>query len=243
MSKTRSIMMLGSLGLLVMVVAGWFLLLSPRLGTASDLNAQRDAVVMQNQTTEGKIAELEQLKANIAVAKAEADELTNRFPPTAEQSELFALVRRAAATAGMPEDAVSDLTAGIPSLGAADGSVTLPEAGDPNAAPAATDPNAAPAPGAAPAAGTGGSQLATMSLDMTVTGTQVQIMRFLDALENMDRAYLIANISLGAGEGAGNSAVSATISGNMYLLPELVIPTDEPAAADPASGAEQAPAA
>jgi Tfp pilus assembly protein PilO len=224
LTKSRTIVLLGSLGIVLLLIVSWFLLLSPRMATASDLNTQRESVEAQNVAAESKIAELEQMKANIGEVKAEADLLTKRFPPTAEEAELFALVKKAAAQAGIPERNISDLTIAVPAIGAGDGSVTLPETAPPAEGETAADPNAAPAE-AAPVAAAPTSQLASMPLDVTVTGTKVQVTNFLAALENMDRAYLVSSVSLG-GEGEGEGS-SATINGSMYLLPELVDPTAE----------------
>lgn len=247
MSKSRSIVILGSLVLVIIVVGSWFLLLSPRMAKTSDLNTQRESVAQANAATETVIAGLRDQKENIGAAATEASALSSRFTATAEESALFALVKEAAAKAGIPETNVSDLTVGVPALGAADGSVTLPVAepapapadgSDPNAAPAPVeggDPAAAPVDGAAPApAPAPTAQLGNMTLNMTVAGTKDQIVRFLEALENMKRAYLVESISLGEAEGGGGTA---TISGTMYLLPELVDPTKEQ---DPAAEEGQA---
>lgn len=223
MSSKRTIVIFGSLLLVVVAVAGWFVLLSPRLATAGDLNDQRDGVETANAVTRTQIEELKQMEAEIGQAKADADLLTRRFPPTAEQSVLFNLVQQAAATAGLPASRISTLTISVPSLGSSDGSVTLP--GATSGAPAVdtgtvpTDPALAAAPPAA-----AGGQLASMTVDVTVSGTKSRLVAFVRALENMDRAFLVTSINLGGSE-AGSA--SLTLSGQMFLLPELVDPTAE----------------
>lgn len=223
MSKSRSIVLLGSLGLAVLLLLSWFLLLSPRLSKASALNTQRDTLIQQNTLAQHTIDELEQKKTNIAAAQADAALLSKKFPATAAESDLFRLVKAAAAEAGIPEKNISDLTAGVPALGAANGSVTLPQTPAPAAAGTkSTDPNAAPAAPTTPAAAPVG-QLGTMTMDVTVAGTQPQIVQFLSALENMDRAYLVQSVAIGKTDGGNGS--SATITGQMFLLPALVDPT------------------
>lgn len=223
MDKARTITIFGSLALVVILLLSWFLLLSPRMATANDLNLQREATAVQNVGTAARIAELEQMKANIGDTKADAEALAARFPATAAQSDLFILIREAAAKAGIPESNITDLTPGVPTLGSSDGSVTL--AAPP--APAA-DPNAAPVAGAAAAAPAPTSQLGTMTLDVTVNGTSAQIIAFLKALENMDRSYLINSVNVGDSGAVGGAVnASATINGKMFTLPALVDPTDE----------------
>lgn len=64
-----------------------------------------------------------------------------------------------------------------------------------------------------------------MSVDVTVAGPQDRLAAFVQALENMDRAFLVKSINIaGTGEGGGSSL---TLSGTMFLLPELVDPTAE----------------
>lgn len=221
MSGKRTIVVFGSAILAIVAVAGWFLLLSPRLATAGELNDQRDAVVTANEVTRTKIGELQEMKDKIGQAKADADLLTRRFPPTAEQSVLFDLVQQAAASAGIPASKISTLTISVPTLGSTDGSVTLPGASaDPNATAAAT-----PATAGAPAAAAPGGGLASMSVDVTVAGAPDRLAGFVKALESMDRAFLVTGINIaGTGEGGGSSL---TLSGTMFLLPELVDPTAE----------------
>lgn len=236
MSSKRTIVLLGSLLLVVIAVAGWFVLLSPRLATAGELNDQRDSVETANAVTRTQIEELKQMEAEIGQAKADADLLTRRFPPTAEQSVLFNLVQQAAASAGLPASRISTLTISVPSLGSTDGSVTLPGASAADPASTGTAPTDPAAAGTAPTdpsvaattvpvAGAGG-QLASMTVDVTVSGTKPRLIAFVRALENMDRAFLVTSINLGGADGAS----SLTLSGRMFLLPELVDPTVETAA-------------
>jgi Tfp pilus assembly protein PilO len=233
MSGKRAIVIFGSLILVVVAVAGWFLLLSPRLATAGELNDQRDSVETANAVTRTQIAELNEMKEQIGQAKADADLLTRRFPPTAEQSVLFNLVQQAAASAGIPASKISTLTISVPTLGTTDGSVTLPGA---TAAPApAADASATGTvpsdPAAAPPAAPGGG-LASMTVDVTVSASEERLAAFVQALENMDRAFLVTGINIaGTGETGGSSL---TLSGTMFLLPELVDPTAE-VVADPAT--------
>lgn len=220
MSGKRSIVVFGSLILVIVAVAGWFLLLSPRLAIAGDLNDQRDGVETANAVTRTQISELREMKDQIGQAKADADLLTRRFPPTAEQSVLFNLVQQAAASAGLPASKISTLTISVPTLGTSDGSVTLPETA---AAPAdsgtvPSDPSATAAPAAAPMSG----QLASMTVDVTVSGSKDRLAAFVRALENTDRAFLVTAINVAE---SGDAGSSLTLSGTMFLLPELVDPT------------------
>lgn len=221
MSSKRNIVLIGSLALVIIAVAGWFLLLSPRMATAGEIHSQRESVEMSNGVTQAQITELQKMKDDIGTAKADADLLTRRFPPTAAQSMLFEHIRRAAFAAGLPERKISTLTITAPTIGASDGSVSL---GAPAAAPVVDPATGIAAPAVAPIAGAGG-QLATMNVDLSVSGPQSRLAALLNALEDMDRAFLVTSVNLGNSAG-GESTL--TLTGKMFLLPELVDPTAPP---------------
>ena len=217
MPKTRAIVLVGSLVLVLVAVLGWFVLLSPRLGTVGEIDAERVVVESANEVAQAQIVELVKMKDNIASAKVDADELTRRFPPTAEQAELFTLVKAAATDAGIKERNITTLTISVPTIGAVNGSVTLPSETAPTDATTAGAP-----PDPTQAAPVTQGQLGSMTVDATVAGNQQELVAFLHALENMGRAFLVTSISMGSGDMQNNSL---TISGQMFLLPELVDPT------------------
>ena len=236
MNKSRSTVVFGSLILVVLIAAGWFLLLSPRMGKPGEIRAEQDQVAAVNATTEASIKDLQEKQKQLPQAREYASRLAERFPSTAAQAEMFEMVRDAARAAGIPEQNITDLTPSVPAIGGAlDGSVTLPEtAADPAAEPAA-DPNAAPAanPSAAPAAGStpppaaaGGGQLAVMTVDITVSGSKTQLVKFVTAVENMERSYLVDSVMLGSlAEGPGGGGkYTVTVTGKMFSLKAPVDP-------------------
>lgn len=228
MSTKRNIILFGTLALVVLAVAGWFLLLAPRMATAGDIDAQRDSVATTNEVTQAQIVELTTMKEDIGTAKADADLLTRRFPPTAAQAMLFEHIRRAAFKAGLPERKISTLTITVPTIGASDGSVSLAPATTTTVDPNATVPTTG-APVAAPA-----GQLATMNVDLSVSGPQDRLTALLSALEGMDRAFLVTSVNLGTTEGES----TLTLTGKMFLLPELVDPTVVPPTPEVTPGTE-----
>ena len=211
--KTTLIKLLGTLGLVVLLVASWFFLLSPQMDKVSDIKAQTEQTQMENTAKQAEISDLEQKEQQLPAAIAAATRLTDKFPPTAEQAALFSEIKRIAADAGIPEDNVTALTPAVPQKGSSDGSVGVAE--DPNAGSGAGDA-AAGQPG----------EIASMMVDITVTGAERQLVNFVNGLENADRSYLLSNVSYSpVSEEGGGQTFSMSISGNMFLLPPLVDPT------------------
>lgn len=215
----------GGVVLLVLVV-GYLLVLSPRMSEVDEIKAQTESTRQSNQVVATTIADLEQKEAGLDDRRRVAAALAERFPSSVRQAAMFADIRDAAARAGIADEDVTALTPTVPvavgSLGA-DGSVTLPQ----------TD--------AAPVTG-----LATMEVAATVTGTRAQLRSFLAAMEDQERSYLFDTAGLsaatadgstdGAGAGAG-AGYTLTVAGSMFLLPEVPDPDAAvaPAPADPAA--------
>jgi Tfp pilus assembly protein PilO len=217
MSKARLTMVGGTLALVILVLIGWFLVLSPQMAKAGEIKEQIEVTDTQNTGLRTQIAKIEQQEAGLAEQRAFAAALASRFPATAAQAEMFSQIRTAAAKAGIGESALTALTPSVPQggTGAATGNgpVTLP--------------------------GTGVKGVASLQVGMSVTGTYTQMTKFLSTLESMPRAYLIDSISMGPG-GEG-SAYTLTITGSMFALQAPVDPDD--AAKVPAPSAPTSPTA
>lgn len=235
MTKSRQTVLLGSLLLVILVVAAYMLVIGPRMGRASDIKDQTATLAQANDAIQTQITALDKQKEALPEARKYEEALETRFPPQIQQRQLFFAVRKAADQAGLPKNAVSEITPTVPQIDSAGvGGVTLPEPAvdptDPTAEPAApaTPAPAAPVPAAA-------GQVASMGLTLAVTGTQDQLVKFLRALEAMDRSYLIDSVQFGSsgtgvvGNAGGGGAYTLAVSGKMYLLPAPVDPTaDEP---------------
>lgn len=232
MTKTRMTIVGGSLALLLVVVAAWFLVLGGRMAKPGEIDTQTAAIVASTAQTRATIAEYKELEANLPSALGYAKTIEEKFPTTAEQPDLYTMVRQAALDAGIAEANITDLTPGVPAL------LTLAAAGptglDPNAAPdptaaqgAPTDPTADPAAAPPVAAPAPTAPMATMDVAVSVSGTKEQMTEFVENLEQMNRAYLISNIGQTSDE---DGSFTLTVSGTMFMLPALVDPREAAAA-------------
>lgn len=206
------------LAVIAVAAIAWFAVLSPRLSTASLLREQATALETANLSLRSQYNQaLAQAEAAPAAA-AEAQVLFARMPRTADLPTLIEQITAAATSAGIPVNAVTTLTTGIPVpvTAAAGASQTQSGAAD------------APAPA--------GVKLATMDIGVTAEGTREQVLAFLDNLQELDRSLLVTSTidsavdDPEAGSG-GPERESMQVGGQMFVLdsklPDLVATVEE----------------
>lgn len=202
LSKARLTALGGSLALLVLVLLGWFFVLSPQMSKAGEIKEQTASVEASNTKLMAQIKAAQEQEANLGEARSYAAALGARFPQTAAQADMFAQIKDAAARAGIPEKNVTALTPTVPQgggpAGTATGGATVPQAG-------------------------AAKGVATLQVSLTVSGTQPQLIKFLTMLESMPRSYLIDTLSVGP---SGESAKMYTLSinGTMFALQAPIDP-------------------
>ena len=200
MDKLKQYVTLTVLGALVILAAGWFLLVSPKKGEATDLQEQAAQQVSANSV----------LQTQLQVLRAQAKELPKK------QAELARVAAKIPDNPSLPA-LIRAITAASTSAGVEFVSVTPgPPAATVAAAPVApADPAAAPGPAAAvaPAAAAGGSAgtLTSIPVALNVVGDYFEIEQFIANLENLPRALRVSNLTLapGASPTAGQSAPSS----------------------------------
>lgn len=246
---------------LVMVVATWFLLVSPVLAAASDTRAQAETAEQQNLVLQSQVDQLKADFARIDEYKAELAGLRTQVPTDAE---LAAFLRELDAAAVARTVTLVDVQAQAPQT------VTLPveqsapatstggavsTEAQPSPAPSATTDGAAAADGAATDPATGAPAAAApatvvpagftaMPLTLTVVGSYDNVSGFLDDVQNRtQRLFLVATISgTGQTENDGGQGRPATVPGDLelvitgftYVLPDVLAATQVPDPAAPA---------
>ncbi|WP_148611657.1 hypothetical protein [Nocardioides rubriscoriae] len=214
LNKLALTKLVGGAVVLLILVVGYLLVLSPRMSKVDEIKAQTESTAQNNQAVATTIADLEDKKAGLDAQRRIAKALARRFPTTAVQADMFADIRDAAAQAGIKDENVTALTPTVPVTAdslAANGGATLPQAGVP--------------------AGTG---MATSQVSATVTGTRQQLQTFLAAMEGQSRSYLFDTAGLspaGETDGAPSSNYTLALTGSMFLLPAVVDPDAPPPAA------------
>lgn len=177
MDKLKQYVVLTVLGSVMILAAGWFLLVSPKRGEASALREQAASQVSANA----------QLGAKLQVLKAQAKALPR------EQAKLAAVAAKIPDNPALPA-LIRALTTAAQSAGVELVSVT------PSAPTAATT---APATGTATAAKPGvaassssAGQLGVIPVAINVVGGYFQVEQFMSALENLPRSMRVTNLAL-----------------------------------------------
>lgn len=207
--RTGPIVIIGSVLLVVLALLSWFLVLSPRMGQAAEINAQTETVQAQTDRLNAEFAKLSALQRDLPELIAEFDAVKATFPTTAELPSLLDQIRAAAAQTGVSVQALETSPPELVAPVAAEG-----------AAPAAEGEAAADAPAdgsvGVPAAGVANGNLATMPMTVTVTGSYDQLKAFLTASELLPRAWLIDSVQAQGGQ--EGDLLTLTASGSMFVL-------------------------
>ena len=206
MDKLKQYVTLTVLGAVVILAAGWFLLVSPKKGEAADLQTQVATQVSANTVLETQLQVLRAQAKELPKKQAELARVAAKIPDNPSLPALIRAITAASTSAGVEFVSVAP---GPPAALVAVAPVA-PVAPATAGAPAAAAP-AAPVAPAAPAVET----LAAIPLTLNVVGDYFEIEQFLANLENLPRALRVANLSLAPGTSptAGNSTPSSTEDG------------------------------
>lgn len=202
LGKVQRTLILSCAGLGLLVLLLWSFLLSPRIATAQELKQQTAQVESANIALLKRHQEILTLGDQAPLLAKEAQRLFSRMPQSAQLPGVLRQINAAALRAGISARNIQVINATIPeSIDKSIGSAHAPSAS------AATDL---------------GVHLATMTIEVTVAGTDGQRLAFLTLLQELDRGLLIT----------GNSAVNdgtsgtLTVTGTMFVLesrlPDLV---------------------
>ncbi len=204
----RTWAILGGLLVLGLAAAAWFLVLSPRIATASQVAAQARQVETSTLQLNRRYRDALEEAAQAPQAAAQAQRLFSSMPQEAELPDVLRQVTAAADSAGIEGTHLQIINTSVPTPVGAKGSEI--------------NPMTAVAKGA-------GVNLATMAVSITVDGDRASLARFLANLENLDRALLISSTHL-ADTSPGNPP-TLQVDGSMFVLqselPDLVTRLDE----------------
>ena len=205
-SKAVTTKIIGGVALLSLLALGWVFVLSPRTSAVAEVHRQTAEVRDQNDALRQQIRVLRAQEAGLGEVRASATALAAKFPPTADQPGLFRQVTAAAVEAGIPATKVTALTPQAPVAGRP-GQVTGVQL-----------------PGESTT-----SDLAVQKVSMSVEGRPDQLELLMRNLEQMARAYLVTSLTLA--QGAEPGVYSATIAGDMFVMPHAPDPAGPEAGA------------
>jgi type IV pilus assembly protein PilO len=208
----------GAVGIsLLLLVASWFLLLSPQ---RSDTSALKEQKVSQDQTNEATRSDIALLRAQAIQLPAQRAIIAGFHERVPDDAQLPALVRSLTDLATKADVELQSIVPALP-LPLSAGSTTT-------------------VPGAAPAT----SSLNSLGVVLTVKGDYFAVEAFLGQLESLKRLFLVTSLDVTADAGAptaggtpsqSNGSVTATVNGRVFTTSPAPVAAPAAAAAQPTS--------
>jgi Tfp pilus assembly protein PilO len=208
MTKMRQWSIFTAVAVLLVLAAGWFLLVKPQRTHAATLRASSVSQQQANEQLQSQITALEGEQRNLPHEQAQLQKFATQVPNNS--AEPTVIRQLSAAASGSDVDMVT-LTPGTAA-----------------AVTAAAAPAAAPSAGATPGATeltpatTTASSLVELPISLGITGTYANVESFFQSLEKLPRAMLITGWTLcpeatADGGGAGASCTGPTAPANKTL--------------------------
>jgi type IV pilus assembly protein PilO len=235
MTKTQQWSALTGLAVVVVLLAGWFLLVAPKRGEVADLREQTTAQEQRHQQVRTQLAMLKAQDADLPAQRARLAEIAAKLP---DGTALPALVRSLTETADRSGVDIVSITPGQPAA------VTGSSGSSSGSSGAGSSGKGSSSTGSA-GAGNGG-QLASIPVTLQVHGGFFQLEGFVHRLETLRRAFLVTGVTLapgpklqpsGADAGGGGSDawtgnLVATLTGRVFMVSKRpTAPTAQPSAA------------
>jgi len=227
MGKAKQWIALTAVGVLAVLAASWFLLISPKRTEAADIRDLTAQQVSQNSGLQAQLVRLKQQASELPKKQAELAAVAAKIPDNPALPALVRALTKAADEAGVE---LVSMAPGTPTDVAVEAAVpATPVAG--GATSAASSPKAPTSRStASTAAAASAGRLQSIALNLQVVGGYFQIEQFVDRLEALSRAFKTTTLKLAPGENpvkprpaSGGTAVSdgrtlqATLVGSVYM--------------------------
>jgi Tfp pilus assembly protein PilO len=198
---------LGAAGVAVLVLlAGWFLFVSPAKAKVSDLNAQTAAQQTTNSTLQTQIAQLKAQDKDLPAQQAKLAEIRQHLPSTPELPTYIRTLTLMAHRAGVK---LVSITPSAPTTVTVAAPVVATPS--PTASATASSDSATSDPAVAPAtAPVVTSPLRMIPVTLTISGGYYNVIAFLSKVENLKRSMIV--YSVGLSEGASGPTVTSSAS-------------------------------
>jgi len=206
----------------MIMVAAWFALITPRREEADAVRAQAVSAQVEAQQLQVKIAQLKAQYAELPLRKAELTGILKQMPPTSQMPDLLRSLTTLSEAAGVdfvsvaPSSptylAVAPTAAGVAAVAAGSAS------GSTGTSPAAAGGTATATTGTTPASTTP-SRVILTPIVVTVTGEFLQTVTYLQKLQTQaPRAFLIVGLQVSP-DSTKPHQVRMVISGRVFSLP------------------------
>lgn len=212
----------------LLVTLAYFVFFVPQQTKVKDLNTQTAAAASVNAGLQSKVNVLSEKRANMASLKGQVDSLTNAFPSTASEQELFGAIYAAAGESGVTITTLNPTKPVLASMEKTD-PATAQAAAKNAAAAAASNAGKTPAAGAptgnaAAAPDPSLSSIAVINLTIIADGNQDQLRTFVGKLESLKRPLSLTDVKIVQ----TRDKSTLTVTGRTFLTKPLVEPTVKP---------------
>lgn len=194
----------------LLVVAGWFLLVAPSRSQTLQLRERAEEQRSASVALRARVAHLQTLERDLPAREGRLQELREQIPAEPRLAPLIRALGDAAGASGMTLDSVAP---------------QAPQPVAPGGGPVATATTTGPA--------AAGEQLLQVPLTVTATGGYRQVQGFLRELEDMKRLLLVTGVTLApqgaapaAGAAGGTPSAAPTPTANPDATPDATAPTD-----------------
>jgi Tfp pilus assembly protein PilO len=205
-SKKGRIKFLGSAGIILLIVAAWFLLLTPRVASVEQMNLQVETITAQTINDQNNLKKIEKLALDAPDAARRAQALFSRMPYSVNPSDALTVFEDVISAAGVKSSDLQSLTAGVPTQ--------LKVTAKSSKLPGLTESS---------------GNIAEIPVTLSVQTSQAGLIALVEALEKMDRIFIISSISFANKE--TSSEISVQIKGSVYILqsalPDIVGQIDQ----------------
>ena len=224
MKDLKKLVALTVLGSLVVLLGGWFLLVSPKRSQAAELRSAAAVQVTANTALETQLVQLKSLARNLPREQAKLAAVAARVPTSRALPALIRALNDAAKGAGVELLSVSPgaSTLVTPAVAAA---APIPTTTASPASPAS--PAGAGKPSTAVPADAG--QLAQIPVTMSVVGGYFQVEQFVAALEGLQRSLRLTGVTMAPGSnpmvpapGASAPVAGAPVAGSVPEQPKTL---------------------
>jgi type IV pilus assembly protein PilO len=185
MDKMKQYVVFTVLGSVLILAAGWFLLVSPKRSEAADLQGQTAMQISANLQLQNKLAMLKSQAKSLPKQQAKLAAVAAKIPDNPALPALVRALTKASASAGIE---LLSVTPGAPTAVAAAAAPAAPVAGSKAAASTSTS---------TASAATG--SLSNIPLTLTLAGGYFQVEQFLNNLENLSRAMRVTSVTMAPG--------------------------------------------
>jgi type IV pilus assembly protein PilO len=223
MTRTRTWIAGTAVLAVLILLAGWLLLINPQRSEAAELREAAAAARTTNATLQVRLDELVAKSAGLPALQARVAAVRSRLPSQTELPELIRSLTNGASGAGL------NLTGIVPSTPTL---VTAAAAGDPATGGAAAAPSAT------------GDQLYAINVALTLTGSYAGVSSFVNQLEELTRAFQVTGFTIAqnTGEGSARGSVQLSLQGRVFVLSSIAPEVPAPAAVEPAPSQAPTPA-